>query len=146
VGINFIFNGKNDLAKGMRVQSTSALDILHNQKQALVLDIRNKIKLAANNYINYAQVVGFLTESVKNYKAAYQNEVLKFQNGTTTSFALVQVQNNYLLAKNQLINVLTNLNNAAIEFRHQTGTLIQTLGDNTFNFDPMKIFTLPISK
>ena len=92
------------------------------------------------------RVVGFLTESVKNYKKAYQNEVLKFQAGTTTSFALVQVQNNYLLAKNQLISVLTDLNSAIIEFRHQTGTLIEAQSNNTFNLDLSQMFTIPVVK
>ena len=90
--------------------------------------------------------MSYLTESVKSYKRAYQNEVLKFQAGTTTSFALVQVQNNYLLAKNQLIDVLMDLNIAVIEFRHQTGTLIEPQGNNTFNFDTLQIFTLPVVK
>jgi len=90
--------------------------------------------------------VSYLTESVKSYKKAYQNEVLKFQAGTTTSFALVQVQNNYLMAKNQLINVLTDLNIAVIELRHHTGTLIEPQSNNTFNFDPLQLFTLPVVK
>ena len=146
IGLSFVFAGKNDLARGQRINSNATLDILKDQRRALVLSVRNQIKLSANNYLNYAQVVSYLTESVKSYKKAYQNEVLKFQAGTTTSFALVQVQNNYLMAKNQLINVLTDLNIAVIELRHNTGTLIEAQNNNTFNFDPLQIFTLPVVK
>lgn len=146
IGLSFVFAGKNDLARGQRINSNATLDVLKDQRRALVLSVRNQIKLSANNYLNFAQVVSYLTESVKSYKKAYQNEVLKFQAGTTTSFALVQVQNNYLMAKNQLINVLTDLNIAVIELRHHTGTLIEPQSNNTFNFDPLQLFTLPVVK
>lgn len=145
-GLSFIFAGKNDLARGQQLASNSTLEILENQKKALLLNIRNQIKLSGNNFSNYLQVVGFLSESVRNYKKAYQNELRKFQAGTSTSFALVQVQNNYLSSKIQLINVLTNLNISVIEFRHQTGTLIQAQTNDSFKFDPTQIFTLPIAK
>ena len=146
VGLSFVFLGKNDYAKGKEIETLSTLDILEEQKKKLILNIHNQIKQTGNNYKNNAQVVGFLSESEKNYKKAYQNEIRKFQAGTSTSFIVVQVQNDYLLSKNQLVSLLTDLNISVLEFRHNTGTLIEAQSDNTFNIDPTKIFTLPLAK
>ncbi len=146
VGLSFVFLGKNDYAKGKEIETLSTLDILEEQKKKLILNIHNQIKQTGNNYKNNAQVVGFLSESEKNYKKAYQNEIRKFQAGTSTSFIVVQVQNDYLLSKNQLVSLLTDLNISVLEFRHNTGTLIEAQSDNTFNINPTKIFTLPLAK
>jgi outer membrane protein TolC len=146
VGLSFVFAGKNDLIKGRQMEYLSTLEILEDQKKMLALNIKNQVKQTGNDYQYNAQVVAFLSESEKNYKKAYQNEVRKFQAGSSTSFNVVQLQNDYLLAKNQLVSLMTDLNIAILEFRHQTGTLIEPQLNNTFNIDPIQIFTLPVAK
>jgi outer membrane protein TolC len=115
----------NRAARGNYGQATALRDRLGVQvkqlHQNILVQVEDAVGVARGNF----QRVGATREARLAAEAAYDAEVKKLENGKSTSFNVLSLQNDLTTARSQEIRALADYNKALAELYFNEGTILE---------------------
>lgn len=140
--LTYSFALNNNLAKGNFARSEISLDNQQIANNNLTRNIELNIKISLNNFKNNVLVLEKAKSSLENYRLAFENEQMRFQNGLTTLLNVIIFQERLTNAELQYLQANQEFANSIVIFRHETGTLISQ-DDQGFSIDLDKFYSIP---
>lgn len=140
--LTYSFPLNNNFAKGNFARSEIALDNQQIINNNLTRNIELNIKIALSNFKNSVLVLEKAKASLENYRQAFENEQMRFQNGLTTLLNVIIFQERLTNAELQYLQANQEFANSIVVLRHETGSLISQ--DNqgfTINLD--RFYSIP---
>ena len=145
VGVSFDIAPRYDLQKGQRIQAMALKDIADSRLQYLQLQIKKDVRRDCDLLKFLLGATGSVQEAVEFSSKALENEKKKLGMGVSTAFNVALMQNSYLNALERRNSLLAQLNQAILQFKYDTGTLLDATGNSTFTVNSNQLFVMPQS-
>lgn len=143
VGLTFDISPRYDYEKGQRVRAMALNDAAEANLENLQLQIKKEIQKDCDQLKYFLGAAESVNQAVEFSNKALENEKKKLELGVSTAFNVALMQNSYLNALERQNGLLEQLNQAILQFKHHTGTLVEATGNSTFTVNSNQLFTLP---
>ncbi|MGH9379131.1 MAG: TolC family protein [Thermoanaerobaculia bacterium] len=128
VGLLLAYPLQNREARAGRARADIAVDSAERQHQLLQQQVATEVRTAARNLEAAWERVEAARASVRLQQRSLDAEQKRFDNGMSTSFLVLQVQNDLTAARGREVTAITGYNRAVIEYHRAIGELLQTAG------------------
>ena len=145
IGLTFDIAPRYDFEKGRRIQALALNEAADANLEFLQLQIKKEIQRDCDKIKFLLGATESVNEAVEFSNTALLNEKKKLDLGFSTAFNVALMQNSYLNALERQNGLIEQLNQAILQFKHHTGTLLDATGNNTFTVNSNQLFLLPES-
>ncbi|MEQ9064554.1 MAG: TolC family protein [Vicingaceae bacterium] len=145
LGLSFDIAPRYDLQKGRRIQALALKDAADANIRFLELQISKEVRRDCDQLKFFLGATQHVNEAVEFYKESLKNEKKKLELGSSTAFNVALMQNNYLNALERQNALLQQLNQAILQFKYHTGTLVDASGNSSFSVNSGLLFVLPVA-
>ncbi len=128
VGFNFAFPLQNRAAKAASTIADLALAQGESELADLILQIRTEIRRAARAVDTAAQQIDTAGTSRELAERNLEAEQKRYENGLSTSFQVLEIQEDLSLARSREVAAITGYRRAIVDFFRAIGTLLEETG------------------
>lgn len=143
IGLTFDIAPRYDLQKGQRTQALALNETADGNLKYLQLHIKKEVRRDCDLLKYLLGATKSVNEAVEFSLKALENEKKKLDLGFSTAFNVALMQNSYLNTLERHNGLLQQLNQAILQFKYHTGTLLDATGNNTFSVNSNQLFLLP---
>lgn len=125
VGLEFAVPLQNRDARARRASADLALDSEEIQLHGLRQEIATEVRTAARNLDSAWEQVESARASRRLQERSLEAEQKRFDNGMSTSFQVLQVQNELTAARSREVSAITGYRRAIVEYQRAMGELLE---------------------
>lgn len=128
VGLQFAYPLQNRTGRARRTRAEIAVDSAEILYEQLRQQIATEVRSAARNLESAWEQVESARASRRLQERSLEAEQKRFDNGMSTSFQVLQVQNELTAARSREVAATVGYNRAVIEYHRAVGELLDTTG------------------
>ncbi|MEM6703150.1 MAG: TolC family protein [Acidobacteriota bacterium] len=128
IGFNFNFPLQNRAAKAASTIADLALAQGETELANLILQVRTEVRRAARLVLTGAEQIDSAKKSRELAERNLEAEQKRYENGLSTSFQVLEIQEDLSLAQTRVVNAVTGYRRAIVDFFRSIGTLLPESG------------------
>lgn len=128
VGLQFAYPLQNRSGRAQRASAEIAVDSAELLYEQLHQQVATEVRSAARNLESAWEQVESARASRRLQERSLEAEQKRFDNGMSTSFQVLQVQNELTAARSREVAATVGYNRAVIEYHRAVGELLETTG------------------
>lgn len=128
VGLQFAYPLQNRSGRARRASAEIAVDSAEMRYEQLHQRVATEVRSAARNLESAWEQVESARASRRLQERSLEAEQKRFDNGMSTSFQVLQVQNELTAARSREVAATVGYNRAVIEYHRAVGELLETTG------------------
>lgn len=128
VGVQVAYPLQNRTARAQRARAEIALDNAERRYRVLAQQIATEVRTAARNLESAWQQVKAARAATRLAEESLEAEQTRFEEGMSTSFLVLQAQNELTAARSQEVSATVGYDRAVIDYHRAVGNLLETTG------------------
>jgi outer membrane protein TolC len=128
VGVNFAYPIQNRAARANHTIARLAVERGSSQLQDLELQVRTEVRQAARGVETAAQQIDSARKSRELAERNLEAEQKKYENGLSTSFQVLEIQEDLSAARSREVNAVTGYRRALVRYYRAIGGLLEANG------------------
>jgi outer membrane protein TolC len=128
LGVNFAYPLQNRTARANHTIARLAVERGSTQLQDLELQVRTEVRQAARGVETAAQQIDSARKSRELAERNLEAEQKKYENGLSTSFQVLEIQEDLSAARSREVNAITGYRRALVRYYRAVGQLLQANG------------------